>query len=118
MRACPRAWPYTQHVGASSSDRITLPADLREFARESDRELAVAEPNSGVIAFSSIPWVAVTYDALIAMPLDHRHGFLLSLVDGRCTVEMLADISGFGRTDTIALVAELVGFGAVTLRDS
>jgi hypothetical protein len=105
-------------VGASSSDRITLPADLREFACESDRGVVAAEPNSGIIAFSSIPWLAVTYDALIAMPLDHRHGFLLSLVDGRCTVEVLADISGFGRTETIALVAELVGFGALTLRDN
>ena len=65
-----------------------------------------------------MPTIAVTYDALVAMPLDHRHGFLLSLVDGRCTVEMLADISGFGRTETIALVADLGGCGAVTLRDS
>jgi hypothetical protein len=105
-------------VGASSSDRITLPADLREFARESDRELAVAEPHTGVVALSAIPRVAATYDALVAMPLDQRHGFLLSLIDDRCTVEMLADISGFGRSETIALVAELVGFGAVTLWDS
>lgn len=103
-------------VGASSSDCITLPGDLTEFARESDRRLARAEPHSGIVGLDSVPWLAVTHDQLLAMPLDQRHGFILSLVDGRSTIEMLADISGFGRAETIALVAELVGFGAVILR--
>jgi hypothetical protein len=103
-------------VAASSSDRITLPGDLTEFARDCDRKLATADPHSGIVGLDSVPWLVVTHEQLRTMPLDQRHGFVLSLVDGRCTIEMLADISGFGRAETIALVAELVGHGALVLR--
>jgi hypothetical protein len=76
----------------------------------------VAEPHSGVLGLESVPRLEVTHDQLISLPLDERHGFLLSLVDGRCTIEMLSDMSGFGRAETIALIAELVGLGALALR--
>jgi hypothetical protein len=43
---------------------------------------------------------------------------VVSLIDGRCTVEMLLDISGMREDETIRIIGELVRLGAVELRDA
>ena len=98
-----------------SSDRVTLLPN--ELAHDTDREFVAAEPHSRVVRLDAVPWLNMTYDELAGMRLDQRHGFLVSLVDGRCTIEMLADMTGFGVDETAALVAELVVLGVLTLRD-
>ncbi len=45
--------------------------------------------------------------------LDHRAGFLLSLVDGTTTVEEVVDLSGMPRHEALRLLAELLDGGAV-----
>jgi hypothetical protein len=101
-----------------NSERITIPQDLSELARAVDRE---AEPPpsgvvSGVVTADAVPWLDIAYDELLAMPLDPRQGFLLSLVDGRCTVEMITDMSGFPREEVFMMLSELVAMGVLTLR--
>jgi hypothetical protein len=46
--------------------------------------------------------------------LDHRAGFLLSLVDGTTTVEEIVDMSGMPKHEALRLLAELLDGGAVT----
>jgi hypothetical protein len=45
--------------------------------------------------------------------LDHRAGFLLSLVDGSTSVEEIVDLSGMPRHEALRLLAELLDNGAV-----
>lgn len=102
-----------------NSERITIPQDMSELAR--GVEAAADEPPpsgviSGVVTLDAVPWLDIAYDELLAMPLDPRQGFLLSLVDGRCTVEMITDMSGMPRAEVFVMLAELVTMGVLTLR--
>lgn len=45
--------------------------------------------------------------------LDHRAGFLLSLVDGTTTVDEIVDLSGMPRHEALRLLAELRDGGAI-----
>ena len=49
--------------------------------------------------------------------LDHRAGFLLSLVDGTTTVEEIVDVSSMARHEALRLLAELLEASAVTRID-
>lgn len=46
--------------------------------------------------------------------LDHRAGFLLSMVDGTTIVEEIVDMSGMPKHEALRLLAELLDGGAVT----
>ena len=92
--------------------------DLSQAARDSTRDFPAADSDvRPVISLSAVPWLVVTYDELRRLPLDKRRGFLVSLIDGRCTVEMLLDVSGMPEDETLDILRELVGLGAVELRD-
>jgi hypothetical protein len=66
----------------------------------------------------AVPWLVVTYDELQRLPLHPRAGFVVSLIDGRCTVEMLLDVSGMREDETLDILAELLRLGAIELRDA
>src|SRR5260221_7676125 len=98
----------------SRQDRPTVapPFDPTEYARESEAKLKVAKParrqsvqpapTSAVVACSpsrslaltDVPIVTLTFQELVTMQLDHRAGFLLSLIDGHSTVEAVLDMCG------------------------
>ncbi|MEO8701293.1 MAG: serine/threonine-protein kinase [Kofleriaceae bacterium] len=61
------------------------------------------------------PHVAMSTSQITSLSLDHRAGFLLSLVDGRCTIEELLDISGMPRVETLRVVCELLDQGVLAL---
>ncbi len=98
------------------------------FAKESDSRLRVAkpatdvldellDPNSEVRLAARPPigdflgleaWASQNSGALVVvaplgtlkqMPLDHRAGFLLSLMDGTVDLDTLIDVSGMPRDD-------------------
>jgi hypothetical protein len=50
------------------------------------------------------------------LALDHREGFLLSLVDGHSNLEELVDISGMDRLEVLRSFAAFVDRGIVTLK--
>lgn len=52
--------------------------------------------------------VALSADELRWLNLDHRAGFLLSLVDGTLTVEELLDVSGMARLESLRLISALL----------
>lgn len=51
--------------------------------------------------------VAVPGDQIRWLSLDHRAGFVLSLIDGNSTVEELLDISGMNRLDALRILFTL-----------
>jgi hypothetical protein len=51
--------------------------------------------------------VVVSPDEVQWLALDHRAGFLLSLVDGQSTVDEILDISGMTRLDALKIIFDL-----------
>ncbi len=64
-----------------------------------------------------VPWLVVTPDRLRDLPIDPRAAYLVSLADGQCSVETIADVAGIPREDVVEIFATLVQLGAVELRD-
>lgn len=102
----------------SRRDRITIPAGRNRAAPAIVKKLPPAASGVGpLILPSAVPWLVVTHDDLRRLPLDARAGFVVSLLDGRCTVEMLLDLSGLPEDETLEILRELVRLGAVELRE-
>jgi hypothetical protein len=126
-----------------SSHRPTLaPAfDVAEYARESDRfsqesagENATESPDCAPSTVRLItrpqwgqvitndawarmvvgaPRVTMSAAALKRLPLDHRAGFVLSLMDGSLDLETLLELSGMDRDEVLDLVRNLFDSGVV-----
>jgi hypothetical protein len=52
---------------------------------------------------------------LRALPLDHRAGFLVWLIDGRSTVESIADACPMSQEHVLALLGVLAAHGIIAL---
>ncbi|MDP9149072.1 MAG: hypothetical protein M3O36_03900 [Myxococcota bacterium] len=50
------------------------------------------------------------------LSMDHRAGFVLSLIDGSSTVEMILDVCGMPRLDALRILQELVQHKIVAFR--
>jgi hypothetical protein len=102
----------------SRHDRPTIPEDLSPIARESERKFSATDSDvRSAVSLFAVPWLVVTYPDLQKLPLDARAGFVVSLIDGRCTVEMILDVSGMPEDEALDILRELVRLGAVELRD-
>jgi hypothetical protein len=58
-------------------------------------------------ALSQIVRVAIPQDQIRWLSLDHRAGFLLSLVDGNLSIEEILDVSGMSRLDALRIMYTL-----------
>jgi hypothetical protein len=67
-------------------------------------------------ALDRIPNVIVARTHMRWLSIDHRAGFILSLVDGHSTVEMILDVSGMPRLDALRILHELVQQRIVAFR--
>ncbi len=79
-------------------------------------------PTSAVrphVPLFAVPWPAMTLDGLRCLPLDARAAYILSLVDGSCTVETLLDVyqPQVARDEALDILAHLLELGAIELRD-
>jgi len=63
-----------------------------------------------------VPMVLVPRTQMRWLSMDHRAGFILSLVDGSSTVEMILDVCGMPRLDALRILHELVQQKIVALR--
>ena len=54
-----------------------------------------------------VPVVMVARDQLRWLSIDHRAGFVLSLVDGVSSLEMILDVSGMPELDALRILSEL-----------
>lgn len=57
---------------------------------------------------SRVPRIAISLRDLSLLPLDHREGFLLSLVDGRLTVESILDICAMPAEEALGTLSSLI----------
>lgn len=63
----------------------------------------------------TVPRVLGATGDLVQAPLDHREGFVLSLVDGQTTVQALIDVAGMPDGELIAVLQRLRRLGIITL---
>ncbi|HET7545037.1 MAG TPA: hypothetical protein VFK05_34460 [Polyangiaceae bacterium] len=59
--------------------------------------------------------VAVPSDQIRWLTLDHRAGFLLSLIDGGITIDQILDISGMPRLDALRIMYQLLDQRVISL---
>jgi hypothetical protein len=99
-------------------ERITVPDVRSQRSRDSEREFEAASSDvRRIMPLYSVPWLVVTYDDLLALPLGSRDGFVLSLIDGRATVGAILDMAGLPEDDTVDILSRLLQMGAIELRD-
>ena len=106
-------------MGSDEHDRITPTVDLSNLAFDFEQETEEAPTGEvrAVVSPSMLPRLAVTVDQLRELPIDPRTAFLVSLVDGQCSVGMIAHIAGMSVDDAIAVFAMLIQLDAVELPD-
>jgi hypothetical protein len=68
------------------------------------------------VPLQGVPWLLATYDRIRELPLDPRAGFLVSLIDGRSTVEMIVDGASMPEGEALAILGELIALGAIEVR--
>jgi hypothetical protein len=76
----------------------------------------IGPPHSQDMSLASVPVVVVPIDQVAKLPLDARQGFVLSLIDGKCTLEEVIDMCAFERIETIEIVAAFIQTGVVALK--
>jgi hypothetical protein len=84
------------------------------FAK-SCREVLTGMYTARLGALDQVVTVGVPGEQIRWLSLDHRAGFLLSLVDGALTLEEILDISGMPRLDALRIMFSLLQEGVITL---
>ncbi|MFO0613702.1 MAG: hypothetical protein U0414_14000 [Polyangiaceae bacterium] len=79
------------------------------MCQEKIRDLYFARLGSG----EGIPHVQVGPDAIVALALDHRSGFLISLIDGIASIDDVLDMSGMPPIEALRLLLELKNEGVI-----
>ncbi|MGD0674767.1 MAG: hypothetical protein ABSC94_05075 [Polyangiaceae bacterium] len=69
-------------------------------------------------ALERVPVVIVPRAQMRWLSIDHRAGFILSLVDGASSVEMILDVSGMPKLDALRILQDLVDQRIVAFRQS
>lgn len=63
-----------------------------------------------------VPFVAVPLEQLRWLNIDHRAGFVLSHIDGNCSLEQILDVSGMPTLDALRILYELVQQRVIAFR--
>ena len=63
-----------------------------------------------------VPMVMVARDQMRWLTIDHRAGFVLSLVDGVSSLEMILDVSGMPELDALRILSELAQQRIISFR--
>lgn len=79
------------------------------------REVLIDMYSSRIAGLHRVPSVAMGPDQIRWLSLDHRAGFILSMIDGISSVDDLLDISGMPRLDALRIVCELLDAKAISL---
>jgi hypothetical protein len=67
-------------------------------------------------AMVGAPRVTMSPEDIKRLPLDHRAGFVLSLMDGTLDLETLVELAMLARADVLRLVRDLYESGVVVFR--
>jgi hypothetical protein len=101
-------------VAESILDTSPDDEDAKRYA-QSCREVLTQMYAARIGPMDQVAVVAVPPDQITWLSLDHRAGFLLSLVDGVSSIEEILDISGMTRLDALRIMYTLVQQNVITL---
>lgn len=109
----PRA-PRTLPANATPSKRHSPPDPKAANEEDLDPPTSAVRP---ILSLSAVPWLAIDLDGLRCLPLDARSAYLLSLVDGHCSVDVILDICerDLARDEALGIFARLLELGAIEL---
>jgi len=102
-------------VAESILDQNPDDEDAKRYA-QSCREVLTQMYAARIGPMDQVAVVAVPPDQITWLSLDHRAGFLLSLVDGVSSIEEILDISGMTRLDALRIMYTLVQQNVITLQ--
>ncbi len=88
--------------------------DARRYA-QSCRDVLVSMYSARLGALDQAVSVALPADQIRWLSLDHRSGFMLSLVDGSSSVEEILDICGMPRLDALQILCALLDQRVIAL---
>ncbi len=75
---------------------------------EKCRDVLLDMYSSKISGLDRVPQIVMTPDQIRWLSLDHRAGFLLSMVDGISSVDDLLDVSGMRRLDALRILCSLL----------
>lgn len=96
------ALAMAEQLLAASPDNANV-ASVAENCRTVLRQMYIAK----IGPMDHVPMVMVPRDQLRWLSIDHRAGFVLSLVDGVSSLEMILDVSGMPELDALRILTEL-----------
>jgi len=104
---------------------LEIAEKLLDIDATDDAAKACAESCRGVLRqmytarigpLDRVPMVMVARDQLRWLSIDHRAGFVLSLVDGVSSLEMILDVSGMPELDALRILSELAQQRIISFR--
>jgi hypothetical protein len=103
-------------MAESLLDENPTHVEAREYA-ESCRAVLQQMYTAKIGPLDRVPVVEVAREQLRWLSIDHRAGFVLSLVDGVSSLEMILDVSGMPSLDALRILYELVQQHIIAFRD-
>lgn len=105
-----RSFAMEDYAGALAIAELILAEDPRNLAAAGCKEncrIRLENKYAILVAPRSVPRVLVPQKQARSLGIDHRVGFLLSLIDGAATVEAIVEESGMPRLDVLRMLYEL-----------
>jgi len=103
-------------MAESMLDENPTHVEAREYA-ESCRSVLQQMYTARIGPLDRVPVVDIAHDQLRWLSIDHRTGFILSLVDGISSLEMILDVSGMPPLDALRMLFELVQQRIISIRE-
>jgi hypothetical protein len=99
-------------------DEVERPMQPQSETRLATRpQIAAAVTDEGwARSMKGVPTIVMLPGDLMRLPLDHRAGFLLSLMDESIDLETLVEVSAMPRKDALRIVRDLHQSGVVEFR--
>lgn len=108
LQECYALGDYTRALRIAEDILVRSPDDIsaRRYAQNC-RDVLTQMFAARIGPLDQVICVVVTPEEVQWLSLDHRAGFLLSLVDGQSTVDEILDISGMTRLDALKIIHDL-----------
>jgi hypothetical protein len=112
----PRSGPVPSGTRARTTGTTGTTRTTRT-TRTTDERQSDAPLSRGAVELlrRTVPRVVGTSAELAGAPLDHREGFVVSLVDGKTTVQALIDLAAMPDGELIAVLQRLRHLGLISL---
>lgn len=104
----PRPTSENGQIESSGSRAIPRLGDDEDF---DDEDCATPRPQVSPFV---VPRILMDKSEIIELPLDHRAGYILALVDGKTNVQTIIDIAGMDEAEVKNMLESLLLFGVLS----